>query len=211
MRAGMVEFSNIAGGYAFVAINGPELLNAVAPHIENSSTEGCSEPLVERSAVIVTVQVRKSIMKVAEGVGGLDHPRFAALLSHNRNGAPWQDVPGDVHHVGYHQQSRLSRQRVGVYPHDLIVRLRVHRDINESIQQPLASRLQFEHVNHRAIILVGEDRFVPWFPVESADHCVKGFGRVTSNDQLLRRASRKRSKLSSDTELVIDLPRAHVM
>src|ERR1700728_411168 len=133
MRAGMLEFPIIAGGSACAAINGPELLNAVAPHIENSSTEGCSEPLVERSAVIVTVQVRKSIIELAEGVRGVDHHRYATRVSHIANGAHWQDVPGDVHHVGYHQQTRLSRQRVGVYLHDLIGRLRVHGDVDEAV------------------------------------------------------------------------------
>src|SRR6202521_2499820 len=152
MRAGMIEFSNIACGYALVAINGPELLNSVAPHIENSSAEWCGEPLVERGPVIVTMQVGKSIIEVREGVRSVDHYRYAMRVSHVANGAHRQDVPGDVHHVGYHQQSRLRRQRVGVYPHDLIVRLRVHRDINESIQQLIASRLPFEYVNHRAIL-----------------------------------------------------------
>src|SRR5580704_10837328 len=114
MRAGVIEFSNIAGGYAFVTINGPELLNAVASYIQNSGAERCSEPLMERGAVVVAVQVGNSIIEVGEGVRGVDHDRYATRVSHIANGADRQDVPGDVHHVGYHQQSRLLRQRVGI-------------------------------------------------------------------------------------------------
>src|ERR1700728_909131 len=133
MRAGMVEFSNIAAGYAFVTINRPEFLNAVAPHIKNSGAEWCGEPLMERGPVIVTAQVRNSILEVGEGVRSVDHYRNAMRVSHIANGAHRQDVPGDVHHVGYHQQSRLLRQGVGVYLYDLIVRLRVHGDVDAAV------------------------------------------------------------------------------
>src|SRR5258708_39324897 len=102
MRAGMIEFSNIAGGYAVVAINGPELLNAVPLHIQNSGAEWCSEPLVERGPVVVTVQVGNSIVEVGEGVRSVDHYLHATRVSHVANGADRQDVPSDVYHVGYH-------------------------------------------------------------------------------------------------------------
>ena len=87
MRAGMIEFPNIASGYAFVTINGPELLNAVAPYIENYGAEWRSEPLVERGPVIVTVQVRKPIIEMGEGVRSVDHYRYAMRVRHIANGA----------------------------------------------------------------------------------------------------------------------------
>src|ERR1700722_16069829 len=112
MRAGMIEFSNIVSGYGFVTVNGPEFLNAVTPHIENAGAEWSSEPLMQRGPVIVTVQVGKSIVEVGKGVRSVDHYRYAVRMSHIANGAHRQNVPGDVHHMRYHQQPGFLRQRV---------------------------------------------------------------------------------------------------
>src|ERR1051326_1371389 len=109
MRADLFEFANIAFLLVFGSKQGPDLGDLVTLNIKKSGPFRRVEPLVQRRAEVVAVQVFLFEIKLRERVRAVDDRFDAVTAGHLTYGFHRRDLAGDIYLMSNLNQARARR------------------------------------------------------------------------------------------------------
>ena len=81
VRPRVVEFADVVHRHGIIAVDRPELLDAILFHIEDARAQRSAQPFVQRGAVVIAVQVRNPELEVSKCVCAIDQDRRPAVPS----------------------------------------------------------------------------------------------------------------------------------
>ena len=80
-----------------ISKHGPDFWDILFLHIEETSTQGSTDPFVQAGAIIITIEVIDGEIKMAKRMGAIDHHFNAPGMRHITYFSDRQDVSGDIH------------------------------------------------------------------------------------------------------------------
>ena len=185
MRADLFELANVfihvwRGGH-----QRPSALDLVAPHVEETRPVRGKQPLVERRAVAIAVQIGSFERKVGVGVGPVHNsldasgPRHLAYLLYRKDLAAQVGNVAAEDHLG----SRRNRLLEDV---DQVLHARRRRRERHLLQhEAFTAHPLFPGREHTTVVLIGGQDLIPGIQVDAHLRYLERLARVARNGHLL--------------------------
>src|SRR5262245_58073590 len=168
----------------------PQLLDVLAADVEEAGADRRQQPLVQRRAVVVALEIAQREREVREGVRAVDDGLDAAAARHPRDVADREQLPGEVRDVAEVDDLRLRRERALEALPELADVPRRHRERELRERDLVAPNALLPRVEHAPVILVRRQHFVAGVEVEAELRDLQRLAGVARNRELLRIAAR---------------------
>ncbi len=163
----------------------PQRLDLVAPDVEEARPDRGVQPLVQRRAVVVDVEIVAREGEVREGVRAI-HEDLDPLLPRHLHDLPHREnLPGEVGDVRDFDDAGARRDRRAELLDDVVVRRRRHLERDLLEDDPVAPYPLLPCSDHPTVVLVRDDHLVAALEVEPENHGLVGLRRVAHDRHLL--------------------------
>ena len=167
----------------------PQLLDILAAHVEEPGADRREQPLVQRRAVVVALEIAQLEREMRERVRAVDDRLNGAAARHPRDLAHGKQLTREVRHVAQVNDARLRRDRLLESRSQLRQVLRRHRERDLRQRDPVAPHALLPRVEHAAVILVRRDHLVARLQIEAELRDLQCLARIARDGELLGVAS----------------------
>ena len=210
MRTGMADPQDLIRVFLPSNDQRPEIRHLLFLHIQQAGTQRRTQPLMQRAAVIIAVQIGYAELKMRYGMGTIHTNLHPAGMRHIADLSDRQDLAGNIDDVRYQDQLRPGRNGIGIQRYDLFIRSRMVGNRYHLVDYAIAGRHMPQHLHDGAIILLRHDRFIPRLPVLARQYNIQRFRGIPRNGDLLSGTAHQLRQFSGHFLLILHRMIPHV-
>src|SRR5207249_771890 len=187
----LLEFSNVFAQGMVRPHHRPDVGDFGFPHVEHAGADRGQQPFMQRSAVVIAVEILLAEGKLCEGVRAVDDDLYSAGASQLTDLLYGKNLAGSVGDVAYMDDLRLRREvffdavgeKIETGGRDWKLDLLQYNAVAPLALQPGG--------NHARIVLVGRHDFIARFQGQAKLNDLEGLAGIARDGNLLRVAAER--------------------